>query len=482
MTRTPKKNATAAATIDRSQSTSRTHTLVGQLSGDVVRRIHDGTLAVGARLPSVRRYAQERGVSNETVLRVYDKLVALGYLEARRGAGFFVVSKQPAAKKRHPSISGIPDVSQIKQQLLFNEGCHADLGGGSLPDLWLPHEAIGLALREVSSVPLTGQADPRGYEQLRQQLRLKLLEQGIQTHASQIITTSGAADALHLAVWANFYPGDYVIAEAPGPFIHIDRMMASGLEIVRIPRQSDGPDIEALLAACEKYRPRALFCSSVLQNPSSTSMSPYKAHQILKIAEAFDMLIVDDDSYGDLLPPAASGNVARLAALDQLERVIHIGSFSKTISPSLRSGFLAASPEQIERILMYRAVGAVHGPVLTDLFMHHFLAQDSYRQHCEMLRSQLDTRRNRVRETLLSMGCKINSASSGMFLWASLGDGVDAKEVAQQLASRGILTAPGGVFSMDRAYASHMRFNIAHASMQEDALNTLAEVLGALER
>lgn len=316
---------------------------------------------------------------------------------------------------------------------------------------------------------------------MRQQLQLKLLEQGIQAHPAQIITTSGATDALHLAIWANFYPGDYVLAETPGPFMQIERMMASGLEIVRVPRLADGPDLDALQAACEKYRPKAFFCSSVLQNPTSTSLSPYKAHQILKIAEAFDMLIVDDDTYGDLLPPGASGNVARLAALDQLERVVHIGSFSKTVSPSLRAGFLAASPAQIERIMMYRSAGVIHGPLLTDLFMHHFLAQGGYRQHCETLHARLEAIRNETREALLTMGCRISPTPSGMYLWASLGEGVSAKKVAQQLASNGILSAPGEAFSTDHSCASYMRFNIAHACEQKEAMATLAGVIGALE-
>lgn len=481
MIHSPKKKSPATTAADHGKGTSRSQTLVGQLSGDVIRQIHDGVLSLGSRLPSVRRYAKECGVSNETVLRVYDKLVAQGYLEARRGAGFFVVSKHPRPEELRSSIPGISELHQIRQRLLFGNGSYANLGGGSLPEEWLEKEDVGLALRQISSFPLDGYAAPHGYEPLRLQLRQKLLEQGIQAQLPQIITTSGATDALHLAIWANFYPRDFMLAEEPGPFMQIERMMASGLEIVRVPRQADGPDLNALQAACEKYRPRAFFCSSVLQSPCSTSISPYKAHQILKIAEAFDMLIIDDDTYGDLLPPGSTGNVARLAALDKLERVIHIGSFSKTVAPGLRSGFLAASPAQIERILMYRTAGAIHGPMLTDLFMYHFLAQGGYQKHCEILRSRLDQLRDDVREKLMAIGCQVSPSSAGMYLWASLGEGVDAKSVALQLASCGILTAPGITFSSDPKYVSHMRFNIARVAMQEDAMKTLEKLLCSLE-
>ncbi|HAV1568867.1 TPA: PLP-dependent aminotransferase family protein [Klebsiella michiganensis] len=457
--------------------TARTHTLVTQLSEDIIRRIRDGHLDVGDRLPSVRQYAQQCGVSNETVLRVYDKLVALGYLKARRGAGFFVISQRSEQEDRSSAISGNLDLIRVRQQLFFRENTQTNIGSGLLPESWMNHDSVAQALQKINPDYLHRPAEPRGFEPFRQQLQAKLLQQGILAQPSQIITTSGATDALHLVIWANFYPGDYVIAESPGPFVQTDRLMASGLEIARVPRHADGPDLDAFQAACERYKPKAFFCSSVLQNPTSTSISLYKAHQILKIAEAFKMIIIDDDTYGDLLPQGASGNVARLAALDQLERVIHIGSFSKTISSSLRSGFLAANPKQIERILMYRIAGTIHNPALTDLFMYNFLAQENYQQHCLTLQKNLDMHRNSLCDTLNSMGCQVQIPRFGMYLWANIGDKVDTKQFVQRMASNGILTVPGQVFSFNQADASYMRFNIALADMHKEALKMFSEEL-----
>jgi len=461
------------------------HSLVSKLSGDLVRRIHDGSLPVGARLPSVRRYAQECDVSNETVLRVYDKLVALGYLGARRGAGFFVVRNQPPSEDRQPPWTGTSGQGNVWRRVLFagvgEDAAQVGLGGGALPAAWMDHEAMDQALRglqQAGSAVFANHVDPHGYLPLRQQLQRKLLEQGIQVPASQIVTTSGAIDALHLVIWAHFYAREYVLVEDPAPFIYIQRLLASGLEIVRVPRQDDGPDLEALQTACEIHKPRAFFTSSLLQSPCSTSMSPYKAHHVLKIAEAHNMLIVDDDTYGDLLPPGAGGSVARLAALDKLERVIHIGSFSKTVAPGLRAGFLAASPQRIERILLYRSVGAIHGPLLNDLFMHQLLAQGSYLRHCEALQAKLDTARVDARQTLEALGCRVAPTGGGMYLWADLG--VDADVVAQHLDERGIPTAPGAAFLPLDTKSSYMRFNVASVSMQPRVVQLLADVLGTL--
>jgi DNA-binding transcriptional MocR family regulator len=483
MTRSRKSTDTAAQV--RPDGRSQAHSLVSKLSGDLVRRIHDGSLAVGARLPSVRRYAQECDVSNETVLRVYDKLVALHYLQARRGAGFFVVRNQPPSEDRQPPWTGASEQGNAWKRVLYagvgEDTAQIGLGGGALPAAWMDHEAMDQALRDLQRAGpavFSNHVDPHGLLPLRQQLQRKLLEQGIQVPASQIVTTSGATDALHLVIWSHFYPREYVVVEDPAPFLYIERLLASGLEIVRVPRQHDGPDLEALQAACKMHKPRAFFTSSLLQSPCSTSMSPYKAHQVLKIADAHDMLIIDDDTYGDLLPPGASSSVARLAALDKLERVIHIGSFSKTVAPGLRTGFLAASPKRIERILLYRSVGAIHGPLLTDLFMHQLLAQGGYRGHCEALQAKLDTARGGARQTLETLGCHVAPTQAGMYLWADLG--VDADVVARHLDERGIPTAPGATFLSRDERSSQMRFNVASVSMQAQAMRTLAEVLFTL--
>lgn len=483
MTRS-RKTTEPAVEASEANSRSRSQSLVARLSGDLLRRIQDGSLAVGVRLPSVRKYAQECAVSNETVLRVYDKLVALGYLEARRGAGFFVKPKpQPTAQERRPSWAGAREQGWSWLRVLTpTAGAEPPaMGSGALPASWMNQEAMSHALRGLQqTLPevLAGYADPRGYRPLRELLQSKLLAQGIQAPLEQIITTSGASDALNLVIWSHFYPRDYVLVEEPASLLHIQRLLASGLEIVCVPRRDDGPDLEALEAACLKYKPRAFFTSSVLQSPCSTTMSPYKAYQVLRIAEAHDLLVIDDDSYGDLLPSGLGGHVARLAALDLLQRVIHIGSFSKTLAPGVRAGYLAASTSCIERICLYRTVGAIHGPLLTDLFMHHVLAQDGYRQHCESLHARLDDARVAAQTALDALGCKAALPAAGMYVWADLG--VDADAVAQQCDGHGLATAPGSAFLTRGACSTYMRFNVCALAQPGPSLQLLADVLQQL--
>lgn len=454
-------------------------TRVDRIAQSLAERIRNGELAAGTRLQSVRNLAQQAGTSIQTVLRAYDKLVAQGYLEARRGSGFYVRYKERVATAAEPSwLHAKPAASDWRRLLHADRPYERRIGCGTLPEAWLDRPALASAIRAIGATSLqslAGYADPHGYLPLRQQLQLKLLEQGIEADPRQIVTCAGAADALHLFVWSHFHPGTYVLLEDPAPFLHVQRMLASGLEIVRVPRLADGPDIEAMREVCARHRPRAFFCSSLLHNPTSSSLSPGKAFQILQLAEEFDLTVVDDCTYADLLPSSPLVQRVPLAALDQLRRVVHVGSFSKTLAAGLRVGFLAASPACVERIALHKSVGAINSPVLGERLVYHLLSQGKYRHHCERLQSRLHDCRERLIAQLAARGFVPEPTASGMYLWLSLGQGVNGKAIAQALDRRGHIAAPAqDVFSHSPRNTSHMRLNVAVAC-DNPVLDILAE-------
>jgi DNA-binding transcriptional MocR family regulator len=253
-------------------------------------------------------------------------------------------------------------------------------------------------------------------------------------------------------------------------------MMSAGLEMLAVPRLSDGPDLEVLRALCIEHRPRFFFLGTALHNPTGTHVVPHKAFQILRLAEEFNLTLVEDDTYGDLIPGGAAGAVTRLASLDQLQRVIYIGSFSKTMAPGLRVGYLAASSERIEWMATYRALNCLASNSLAERIVYRLLSEGSYRHHCEQLRARLADVRPRAADALQRLGLTLtHEPDAGLYLWADLGEGVDAFKVSQQLLEQGHLTAPGRLFSL--AHASHMRFNIA-TTLEGDALSALARAIG----
>jgi DNA-binding transcriptional MocR family regulator len=442
--------------------------LIDRIFTVISQQILTGVLPPGGRLPSVRQLASDHQVSNETAHRAYDKLVARGYVVPRRGSGFYV-------KAVAPSVCDSPSLRWAKEadsahdwrNLLRSELPYERRPGcGSLPDTWMDQAALSNALRSMGRVNPRALAEyetVRGYLPLRQQLQIKLAEQGIGAQPDQIVTAAGATEAVHLVLWSHVnYPGSYVLMEDPAPTMHFQRALACGLEIVRVPRNSDGPDIDVLRAMCEKYKPRVFFCSSILQNPTSTSLSPHKAFQILKLADEFDFSIIDDDTYGDLLPPTDASHVTRLATLDQLNRVIHIGSFSKTLAPGLRVGFVAASPQHVESILLFKAAGLISGSTLGERVVYQFLSQGKYRHHCESLRSRLLEIREETMAQLAAAGCSFPTpGTAGMYLWGSLGDETNASVIADAMTAQDYLVAPGSFFSYADPARSCMRFNIA---------------------
>nr|WP_315396507.1 PLP-dependent aminotransferase family protein [uncultured Duganella sp.] len=430
-------------------------------------RIESRQLGAGQRLPSVRQLAGDCGVSADTVARAYDKLVASGRLESRAGSGFYVrQSERPHHAEgrdgRAHAEAMLAGWWRLRPLLTMRPSLSAT-GSGVLPADWLDEGTLGGALRTVSRASQRGLADygdPQGYLPLRQQIQSKLKEMHIDVPPARIMITGGATEAIHLIMMGHLRePGEFVLLDDPGPFLLRDRLLASGLDMACVPRLADGPDLEVLRQLCIKHKPRFYFISSVLHNPTSDNMAPHKAFQLLRMAEEFDFTIVEDDTYGDLAQPGSS--TTRMATLDQLNRVIYIGSFSKTLGAGLRVGYVAASPRQMEWLTVYRIVSGIAGSALPQRLVYQLLSQGGYRHHCAQLRARLDQHRQTTVEQLRQIGCVIDHIpEAGMFLWGRLPGGVNATRVAEAMYQAGHVAAPGQMFGSERYY-SHMRFNIA---------------------
>lgn len=453
--------------LAQASSGTERQSLVDRIFERVVAEVQSGRLAAGKRVHSVRQMADECEVSRDTVARAYDKLVAHGYLESRAGSGFFV---RLQGKPAWQGVETAPSAFQPEWwrfQLVQPTGNLASTSGvGLFPPDWLDETGLAKAMRTVargSVRSLSGYPDPMGYLPLRQQLQAKLRDVHIDAPAARIMITAGATHALNLIVLANLRRAtEPVLIEDPAPFMLRDRLMACGLQPVPVPREADGPNLEVLRACCIQHRPRFFFCNSVLHNPTSSHIAPHKAFQILRLAEEFDLTIVEDDSYSDLMPPGAAAPATRLASLDQLQRVVYIGSFSRTISPGLRVGYVCANPKIIEWLLIYQTVSQIAGSSVNERIVYQLLSQGGYRHHCAQLRGRLDEVRQPVVEALGALGCGIeHEPDAGMYVWATLPHGLDAVPLAKELLAQGHLVAPGDLFSGQTHARSKMRFNVS---------------------
>ncbi len=440
-------------------------TLVDQLVQRFRRRIEERILKPGGKLPSIRLLAEREGVSRFTVVEAYDRLVGQGLIESKRGSGFFVRERTlaPAKPLAVPEHQTMDTVGLLRNLVRDVGGPHHMPGTGTFPPEWLDAELIAHALRAYArgdGTSLLRYGTPYGYEPLREQLTIKLAELEIQAAPQQILTTTGVTQALTLVARQLAQPGDVVFVDDPGWFVLFAALNAQGLRVIGVPHTHDGPDVAELKRLAELHKPKLYVINSVLHNPTGHSLSAAKAFQILRLAEQFDFHIVEDDVYCDFHPGSHIQPATRLASLDQLKRVIYLGSFSKTLAANLRVGFIAAEVGLAASLVDQKMLLSLTSPEIGERVVHKVLSEGHYRKHVERLRHKLEGRRAATLKALEGVGVKFpNLAPCGMFLWGDLG--VDSLQVTNAGLDENFVFAPGSLFSPTQAPSTWMRFNAA---------------------
>ncbi len=441
-------------------------TLVGQLVNSFQSRIEQGLLRAGTRLPSIRQLAADQKVSRFTVVEAYDRLVARGYLESRRGSGFFVRARQPLARppERTWAESPSPDVDVVwLLRNMFKRMPPARMpGAGVLPANWLDPTLLSQSVRSLgrqSGAAFLDYGQPQGYLPLREQLQARLAELEIPASPGMLLTTSGVTQALDIVAQHYLQAGDVVLVDEPSWFLLFGRFATLGVRVVGVPRAPEGPDLKALEALMAGLRPRLFFTTAVLHNPTGTSMGSAVAYRLLRLADRYDVTVVEDDVYSDLHPGSPAGPAVRLAALDGLARVIYLGGFSKTLAANLRVGFIAASEPLITAFTDLKMLLQLTSSELGERVVYRILSEGHYRRHLQRLRQRLERQREPVLRHFERLGLPMFAEpAAGMYVWVNLG--VDANRVAQLMIEADYLTAPGSLFLPDQRPSTWMRFNL----------------------
>jgi len=457
----------------------RAPTRVAGVMASLKARIESRALAPGARLPSVRALAGSLAVSKSTVVEAYERLVAEGEVTARRGAGFFVAGptrplvlaesnerREPIAdwlRSHRAALAADPDVIQP--------------GSGWLPESWMPEAGIQRALRDLArdrAFRKTHYDSAAGYEPLRRQLAVRLGERGVVVSPEQIVLTDSTTQAIDLAMRFLVQPGDVVAVDDPSYFRLLPLLKAHRVEVVAAPLTPEGPDVEALAALFAARSPRLYLTVAAFHNPTGLSLSPAVAHRILKLVERHQVVVIEDEIFADfeLGPPGT-----RLAAFDGLERVIQVGSFSKTVSAALRCGYMALRPDWVDPVVDLKLAIALSSGHFAAAFLHRMLTEAGYRRHLGALRARLAEAMGRTVTRLKAAGLKAwIEPRGGIFLWARLPDGLDAIAIARLAVAEGVGLAPGPVFSAAPDARAYLRFNAA-ASLSPRSFDALERAM-----
>ncbi|HEV2676034.1 MAG TPA: PLP-dependent aminotransferase family protein [Aliidongia sp.] len=434
----------------------------------VIGLIEGGTLKTGERLPAIRRAAENHGVSKNTLADAYDRLVALGYLEARRGSGYYVrpIRLKPMAARPPHVAEALDLVSLLREQL--EQHYAVRVGDGRPPPSWMEDSEVGRHLNAVGSRQggevSHGYGHPRGFRPLRERIALTLAERSITASPDQILLTQGANHALDLIVRNLVAPGDAVLVDSPGYYPLFGKLKLAKAEMVGIRRLADGPDLADLAAKAATTHAKVFFTQSLAHNPTGGSLTLPIAHRMLQIAQRHGLHIVEDDPFADVLPPSSP----RLAALDQLERVTYVGTFSKTLSASLRVGYIAAGQPLADALADLKILTIVSTSDHIERIIHNLIVSGQYRRHLQRLRARIEESTVGALRQLDRLGVRIFGVpSGGFYLWALLPDTVDEADLTRRAVEHGIFMAPGAVFMPDRLAAGPaIRINVAYASDQ----------------
>lgn len=441
------------------------------LANLLAERIEQGLYRQGEKLPSVRALSQEHGVSISTVQQAYQTLENLQLITPQPRSGYFIAPRKaqpPVPAMTRPTQRPV-DITQWDQVLDLmsarGDKTVTAFGGGS-PDVSQP--SLKPLWREMTRAVQHGGNDIFNYDtlpgrrELREQIARLMLDGGTAVTADDIIVTNGCHAALSAALLAVCQPGDIVAVESPCYYGTMQLLRGFGIKTIEIPTDPQtGISIEALELALEQWPVKGVILVPNCNNPLGFIMPDARKRQILALAQRHDIAIFEDDIYGELANDYPRPRTIQSMDIDG--RVLLCSSFTKTVAPGLRVGWIVPG-RYYDRVLhMKYATSATNVPV-TQQAVAAFIREGHYHRHLRRMRqlyhSNMETYTSWIRE-YFPCGICVTRPQGGYMLWVELPEVVDMVCVAKQLCELRIQVAPGSLFSASGKYRNCLRINCA---------------------
>ena len=443
-----------------------------QTAQKIADQVKGGTYQPGDRIPAVRQLSKQFKVSVSTVLQAYGLLEDQGIIEARPQSGYYVRDRlwQPPAEPEISTPATFPTVVNVgelaMEVLRITRRTDIIQLGTAIPDpKFLPTQAIH---RIISSLA-RHQADqcspydfPPGNDELRRQIARRTLDAGCQLGADNIVITSGCQEALALCLRAVAQPGDIIAIESPTFYGLLQAIESLGMQVLEIPTHPrDGISLEALSLAIEQWNVKACVVVPSNSNPLGYCMSDDKKRQLVKLLAGHNIPLIEDDIYGelgfDLTRPVAA------KSFDTNGNVLYCSSFSKTLSPGLRVGWVAAGRYQ-KKVAYLKFLSSIATATLPQIAIAEFLSSGGYDRYLRKVRGLYRQQTERMLQAVsqwFPQGTRVTQPAGGFVIWVELPAHVDSLQLLGKALEKNISFAPGQLFSAKQKYKNYIRLNCA---------------------
>ena len=460
--------------------------LYDQLVDALESAIEQGDLAPEVRLPSERELAGLLKLSRTTTTNAYRELESRGVLRRHVGRGTFVCAtpepdEVPFAWRGKVSSAALrsanPTLRNLMREAVDPAVISLALGVPALecfPSADYRRICDQILKREPHA--MLGHGPTEGQPRLRRALAAR-----IGARPEHILVVTGSQQGLDLLAKCLVDPGDAVIVDRPCYLGAIQTFRAAGARLVGWDlRRADLSELEDLFL---RYRPKTIYTNPTFQNPTGHTLSLNDRRELLKLAARYRVPVIEDDTYRDLYldaPPPPS-----LRQLDEYNVVIYLNTFSKTLAPGLRLGWIAASEVVVDQLTLLKQNSDTHSPNQPQLAVAEMLTSGLFDDHLRRLREEHAHRRDALIGALgrhtASGALLFTRPPGGMYLWCRLGRGLTTARLLPQARATGMVFTSGEVFYCDDAGAHHLRlcFSSRPPTELEEAARRLAKALQA---
>lgn len=460
------------------------------LALELARSIEAGVYKPGDRFPGIRHTSTSKSVSPSTAVAAYRQLELDGYLEARSRSGFYVLPRQQnhieepeqsrVTRHRPRLVENQELVLSVAEQV--NAPRVTRFGAAVVDSQFLPTRSLEKALKAVAREQrsqISNYAHPKGEAILRHQIAKHMYNIGCPTDPDDIIITNGCQEAVYIALKSLTSPGDVVVLESPTFHGHLQVAESLGLKVLEIPTHPrTGISLDALELALEQWPIKACLLIPNFNNPLGSCMPDDHKQALVELTRRYQVAIIEDDIYGDL--PFNQKRPSVLKSLDQEDNILHCSSFSKTLAPGLRVGWIIPG-RYYRQVYLQKFITSVSTAGIGQLAIARLMESGHYARHLQFMRTELAQSTHRIREAISQSfpeDTRITNPDGGYVLWVELPKSVDTVKLLPLAAEQKISIAPGPIFSASGKYRNFMRIScgVVWNRQTRDAIEKLAEL------